>query len=259
MTKRDVVLTVYACSALAPCTRWAKELFTIEPLVISVPGSGDSFTRKGKQWAATGDAFKAAISELAPQYRGLDIGRRALVTFDVGWRLGEELLKSARERSLLDAYLLEDGLHTSALDHWVEYATRAAGTEALMVMAHTRIKPPFISARETNTEVFRRAKERNDQDPLAPKVTHETLPDFLAKPEVPAGGWKVTVGAIRDAEGRITAAAYTKVWDNDPLALWESRGNLWRLEYDGNDRPDHLFIAQEAAHRMWRMLAEHWS
>lgn len=259
MAKKDVVLAAYACSSLAPCTRWAKELFHDEPLVLSVPGSGETFTRKGKQWAATGDAFKAAISEMAPQYKNLEIGRRAMVTFSIGWQLGHELLKSPRERSLLNAYILEDGLHSKELDHWVEYATRAANTDAWMVMAHSRIKPPFVSARETNTEVFRRAQERNDQDPVAPKMFYEALPDYVANPEMPDGGVRISVGAIKDAQGMVTVPAYTKVWDKDPLAIWESRGNLWRLEYDGNDRPDHIFIAQEVAHRVWRMLADHWN
>lgn len=256
--KRDVVLAAYACSAVAPCTKWAKELFSNEPLVISVPGSGETFSRKGKQWTATGDAFKAAISELAPQYRGMEIGRRALVTYSVGGNLGDQILRSAKERSVLSAYLLEEGLHSQELGHWTDYAYRAANTEAYMVMAHTRFRPPFESSRETNTQVFQRAQELNDQDPFAPKLC-QGVPNYIAKPTIPDGGFKVTVGAVKDAEGKITVPARTKVWTSDPLALWENRGNLWRLEYEGDDRLDQTFLAQEVAHRMWHMLADYWN
>lgn len=254
MTKRDVILTCYACTASAPCTKWAKELFGEEPLVISVPGSGDTFTRKGRQWVATGDAFRSALNELAPQYRGLEIGRRALITFDQGWLFGNEILRSARERHLLDAYLVEDGLHSSDLDHWVEYSKNAARSEAWMLLAHTRINP----SRDFNYDVFRRAKEANDQDLEASKLANKA-PGYMTHPGVPTDGIKITVGATRNHEGRVIVPAHTKVWDMDPLLAWENRGNLWRFEYDGISRADHLYILQEAGYRCWKMLAEHWS
>jgi hypothetical protein len=255
---RDVILTAYACSAQAPCSQWAKEMFKDEPIVLAVPGSGGTFIQKGQQWAASGDAFRAALHDLAPQHKDVPIRRRALVTFSAGWQLPHTMLVPEREQQLLDAFILEDGLHSTNMDHWVAYATRAARKDAWMVMAHSRIKPPFVSTTETNTALFKRACENNDKEP-EPSTKADTLPDYISNPEIPDGGIKVTVGASKDATGKVVMPAVTKVWDKDCLLGWDNRGDLYRLDYDGNDRPDHVYIAWWVAPRLWRMLADHWN
>ncbi len=256
---RDVVLTAYACSSQAPCSQWAKELFKEEPIVLAVPGSGNDFIHKGQQWGATGDTFRAALKALAPQHANVTIRRRGLVTFSAGWQFANCFLVHDREQQLLDAFILEDGLHTLNFAHWLNYATRAANQDAWMVMAHSRINPPFTSAKETNSKLFSLAVANNDKAEDKPNTTLEELPDYVAHPEIPPGGIKISVPAVRDGSGKVTMPARTKVWDKDCLMTWENRGSLYRLEYDGNDRPDHIYVAHHVAKRLWRMLADHWN
>lgn len=254
---RDVILTAFACSSIAPCSTWAKDMFKEEPIVLCVPGTGSNFIQQGQRWAATGDAFRAALRELAPKYKDVTIRRRGLVTFSAGWQLGHHILLKAKEQQLLDAYVLEDGLHNVAVDHWVSFATRAANMDAWMAMAHSRIKPPFVAAKVTNSEVFRRSVLANEKADDKPKVSESTLPTCMSPTfREPV---RITVPAAKDAKGKVVSPGVTKVWHQDPLADWENRGNLYRFEYDGDDRPDHIYIAQHVAPRLWRLLADHWN
>ena len=259
MAARDVILTAYACSSQAPCHKWAKEMFEDEPIVLAIPGSGGTFIKKGQQWGASGDAFRAALKELDPKNANVEIRRRGLVTFSAGWQFANCCLVSKKEQQLLDAFILEDGLHTMNMGHWVNYATRAANEDAWMVMAHSRITPPFSSTKKTNSALFAKAVANNDKDKSKPKTQLEALPDYISNPEIPDDGIRITVGAVKDAKGKVITPARTKVWKKDCLMDWENRGNLTRLEYDGNDRPDHIFIAHYVAPRLWRMLADHWN
>lgn len=246
--QRDVILTAYASSAQAPCAVWAKQYFLDEPIVLVVPGSDGTFFRKGRQWASSGDAFRAALQELAPKFKDVEIRRRGLVTFSGGWQLANQIL--LQEESRVDAYILQDGLHTKDLDPWIQFAKRAAAGEAWMVMAHTQIHPPYVSAKETNSYIFREA--------FSEGAIGKAIPDYLSNPIIPAEGVKVTVMPVRDALGNILIPAQTKMWTKDSLVQWESSGNLYRLEYSGKDRTDHVYIAYHAAPRLWRMLGEYW-
>lgn len=255
MPVRDVILTVYACSPQAPCSHWAKTFFKEEPIVLSVQGSSATLLRKGRQWSASGDAFRAALDELEPHYRGVEIGRRALLVFSSGWHLPHNILSESVEHGLLDALLLEDGLHTMDIDNWVEFARRAALREALMVMAHTRITPPFTSSpstRKTNSEVFRRAVAGIPDDGAQ-------LPPVLLRPDFPRDGVTITVESVKDDHGKVLMPAQTKLWETDSLVAWEGRGQLFRVEYDGDDRPDRAYVAQEVGPRLWRLLADRWN
>jgi hypothetical protein len=168
------------------------------------------------------------------------------------------LLLSEREQKLLDACILEDGLHTNDLDHWVNFANRAADGKAWMVMAHSQIVPPFVSAKTTNEEVFRRAVAHNDSSDT-PRSRYEELPDYVAAPVLPEHGVRITVSAVKDVStGNVVMPAETKVWEKDCLVSWDNRGELFLMEYEGNDRPDHCYIAWQVAPRLWRMLADHW-
>ena len=243
-----MILTAYANSSQAPCATWAKQFFMDEPIVLVVPGSDGTFFRKGRQWASSGDAFRAALQELAPKFKDVEIRRRGLVTFSGGWQLANQIL--LQEESRVDAYILEDGLHTKELDPWVQFAKRAAAGDAWMVMAHTQIKPPYVSAKETNSYIFREASTEG--------MLYKQLPEYLLNPIIPADGVKVTVLPVRDANGSIIMPAQTKIWTKDSLVHWENVGNLYRLEYSGDDRPDHVYVAHHTAPRLWRMLGEHW-
>ncbi len=252
MPARDVILTAYACSSQAPCSQWAREIFDEEPIVLAVPGSGGTFMKKGRQWSATGDAFRAALRELAPQHKDVEIRRRAIVTFSAGWILAHNILLHPKEQLLLDALILEDGLHSEELDHWVNFAKRAAKSEAWMVMAHTQIVPAFVSSKVTNESVFSQAIAVG----VGPK--RKELPRYLTDPELPLEGVWITVSSVKDATGRVIMPAETKIWEKDCLVAWDNRGELYLLEYSGDDRPDHIYIAWQVAPRLWKMLADHW-
>jgi hypothetical protein len=228
-------------------------MFTEEPIVIAVPGAGGTFMKKGRQWSATGDAFRAALKELAPQHKDVEIRRRALVTFSGGWQLTHNILLQPGEQELLDACILEDGLHSDEVDHWVGFAKRAAQGRAWMMMAHSQITPPYVSSKITNEMVFQQATAER----ALPKC--ETLPSYLLDPKLPNEGVRIPVSSVKDATGRVIMPAQTKIWDKDCLVSWDNRGNLYLLEYEGDDRPDHLYIAWVAASRLWRMLADHWA
>ena len=255
--ERDVILTAFACSAQAPCEAWANDFFSDPPLVLNVPGGdGAAFRSHASTWGASGDAFKAALQEAAahrPELKGVTIRRRGLVTFSVGWSFADNLFGFAAERQRLDAYVLLDGCHTRAIKPWVEFATRAANMEALMMMAHTAIDPhTFPSTTTTNTEMFKQACENNDANLQAPNVT-STVPDYVLHGQLPDGGVMISLA------GAPGLNPISKHWVTDPLVGVESRGNLYKLSYDGNDRPDHVFVAWFVAKRMWQWLGEEWS
>ncbi len=251
---RDVILNSYACSPQAPCSIWVREYFQDEPLVLSVQGSSATLLRKGRQWASSGDAFKAALHELGPQFRDVEVRRRAIVVFASGWHLAHNILLEPKEQGTLDALVVEDGIHSMDLDHWIEFARRAALRESMFLMAHSRITPPFSSShatRKTNQEIFRRAVAGIPDDDAQ-------LPPRLLRPDFPQEGVSITVDTVRD-NGRVVMPAQTKLWERDCLASWEGRGSLFRAEYEGNDRPDQAYILQEVGPRLWRTLADRWN
>ena len=252
MNTTNVILTAYSCSSLAPCQEWAKKYFKNPPLVLSIPGtSGSAFRAKIIQWSKSGDVFSSAISELSPKNKNIKIGYRGLVTFSVGWVIADELLKIEKEKQKLNAYIALDGIHTENLKHFSDYATLAANTDAWMVCAHSSIKPPFIAASETNRKIYEAACHNNDNDNERPCLTSDP-PDYVIKPE-----WTKPVKISVGAAGNLPAT--TKTWNKDPLLWWNNRGNLTRLHYDGNDRPDHVLIAQVIQERLWRWLGQVWN
>jgi len=244
---RDVIINVYSCSAQAPCHKWKDEFFTNSPIIINVPGGSSSIYRTSAiRWAKTGDAFKAAVKERT----GLDIevGKRGLTTFSLGWTFADELLKFKSERDKLDTYLLLDGCHTSTLDHWIQYAKRAAEGDAFMAMAHSSIVPPFVSTTVTNSKIFDEAFKLREKypDPIE-------IPDYILHAKLPDKGVTISLGASPGLP------AISKTWTEDPLKNNVVAGNLTRFHYTGNDRPDHVYIAWYVSKRLWNWFGDTWS
>lgn len=251
MVPRDVILTVYACSASAPCNQWAKEYFEEEPIVLNVPGNGgSSFRAKAIAWGKTGDLYAAALKELAPQLKDTEIRRRGLVTFSVGWSFADELLKFEKERNKLDAYLLLDGCHTNDLSNWQEMTIRAANLEAFMAMAHSSIKPPFVSTTITNSTLFKKACEANEFNVSAPKLTWDP-PDYVIHATLPT---PVTI-KLGASPGM---SASSKTWTKDPILEFENRGDLTRIHYSGDGPTDHVYVSWYVSKRLWKWLGESW-
>lgn len=250
MLEKDVILTVYSCSAEAPCQQWAKENFEDLPIVINVGGQGGSdFRAKAIAWSKSGDAFQAALKTAG--YKDVQVRRRGLTTFSVGWTFADELLKFESECQKLDAYLLLDGCHTQALDHWIKFATRAANMEAMMVMSHSGIKPPFVSSTVTNKKMFNKACEYNNMTLTAPKISWSP-PDYILDKKLPA---PITIAL--GAAGNLPAIK--KTWTESPFEEFENRGDLTRLQYSGDNRPDHVFISRYVNKLNWRWLGESWA
>lgn len=248
MSVRDVILTAYASSERAPCVSWAKSLFREEPLVIVIPGPPGAFLRTGKYWAATGDAFRAALKALAPQHSHVTIRRRGIVTFLSGWNWADQILSSAYELSVLDACVILEGIHTKNLRPWISLAVKAANKKAWMLMAHGN-----TVSKDSNNLIYKVAVEQ------CQSYVHQALPNYLARPNLPLEGIYVSVHAIRDTDGRMIMPAQTKHWTRDGLIAENNRGNLYVLTYEGHDRPDHTYLVEHVQPRIWRFLAEHWN
>jgi hypothetical protein len=249
----DVILTAYACSHQANCSMWASQFFQDEPLVLAVPGNEGSFVRKARQWAATGDAFMAAVQELSPGRKDIQIRRRALITFAGGWQLAHNILLQPEELERLDACILEDGLHARDLDPWVRLATRAVSQKSWFAMAHTQNGVPSISSKDAHERIFRLATASD------PDASQHSIPPYITDPPIPGDGIKVNVMPVRDATGTLILPAQTKIWTKDSLEASHNAGNLYMFEYRGHDRPDHAYVAYHVAPRLWRLLAEHWT
>jgi hypothetical protein len=251
MVKKDVILNVFSCSTQAPCSNWKNEFFKNAPIIINVPGTGSaSFRNKAIQWGHTGDLFRAALNEMVPNSKDIEIGRRGLTTFSAGWNFSEELLKFPAELERLNSYLLLDGCHTTVLDNWIKFAKRAAEGKAFMVMTHSSIIPPFISSTKSNTQIFTAASQG--------LPTNNDIPDYILHAELPPNGISISA-APAYVDGKLVLPAITKKWTSDPLINSNRCGDLSILGYSGNDRCDHIFIAWYCSKRVWQWLGETWS
>jgi hypothetical protein len=252
MVKKDVILNVFSCSTQAPCKLWAGQFFKDPPIIISVPGTGSaSFRNKAIQWGKTGDLFRAALNELAPGSKDIEIGRRGLTTFSAGWNFTEELLKFPNELERLDAYLLLDGMHSTVFDNWIKFAKRAAESKAFLVLCHSSIIPPFISSTKSNTKIFMAASEG--------LPTNNNIPDYILHAQLPENGITISAAAAYDKNGKLLLPQITKKWQSDPLINSNRCGNMSILGYSGNDRPDHIYLAWHCSKRIWQWLGETWS
>lgn len=250
LPKKNVVLSVFSTSSLAPAQQWANSFFDNETIVLSVPGgSGPEFRQRVIKWCRTGDLFTAALKELLPRQVGtFEINKRILTTFSVGWSAADEIFKFNNEVSKLDAYILLDGCHTAALDHWKNFALKAAIGEAIFIMAHSSIIPPFISAEKTNTTLFKYGAEIAEQCISHPKIKI-TLPEYITnyKVEPPI---QISLGAAGNLP------KISKLFHNDPLLKADTIGGMVRLHFAGNDRPDHVYICNYVQKRMYKLLSQ---
>jgi hypothetical protein len=214
--------------------------FRDEPIVISLYGVAGDFQKAMARWLKSGDVFQAALKELAPEFKDEEIHRRGLISFSAGWYAGDALLNNKVERERLDAYVVLDGVHTALLNHWAAYGARAAVGDAFMVLAHSQIKPEYISTKATNSTIYQKAVE-------SVSVTSElTPPDYVLNAELPEGG--VT-----------QQGANKKTYLKDTLVHWEQLCRLARLEYEGGTGADHLYVARNVGPRLTQWLADVWN
>lgn len=241
--KMNVILNVFSCSAQAPCSKWTEKYFPENTISLVVP---NPFSQKAIQWARTGDLFAAALKELRPDLKDIEIDKRILTTFSVGWVFAHELFNFPKELERLDAYLLLDGCHTTILNKWIEYAKKAVVGKSILLMTHSSITPPFISSTKSNTQIMDGAKKE-----VACK--NLIVPDFvlnldLEKPIT------INLGSAGTKGTSQYLPAISKTWKKDPLLNVDIYGNLAKLHYSGNDRPDHVYIAWYTSEKMWKWL-----
>ena len=253
--KKDVIINVFSCSEQAPCNKWASEFFTDPPLIINVAGSGSATWRaKVTQWAKTGDLFMAAVKETYPNLKDIEIGKRGLTTFSAGWNFADEFLKYDNEVNRLDAYILLDGCHTKILTNWIKFAKRAANKEALLLMAHSSIVPSFISSTDSNTQILDGTLTPNNINAFDYSIN---IPEYISKATLEQ---PITISlAAAYQNGKLVLPKITKTWTTDPLLDVHVNGNVARLHYSGNDRPDHVYIAWYVSKRLWKWLGSIWS
>lgn len=250
LPKKNVVLSVFSTSSLAPAQQWVNSFFDDDTIVLSVPGSsGPEFRQRVIRWCKTGDLFQAAIKDLAPkQFGKFEINKRILVTFSVGWSAADEIFKFDNEVNNLSAYILLDGCHTSNLEHWKNFALKAAVGEAIFIMAHSSIIPPFISAEKTNTTLFKYGSEILQYCVSHPKIKIN-LPDYITQyklnPPI-----QISLGAAGNLP------KISKMFHNDPLIKSDVAGGMIKLHYAGNDRPDHVYICNYVQKRMYKLLSQ---
>ncbi len=231
----DICLTAFSCSGSAPCSLWAHEYFNEMPRVVWVPGTNST------QFEAVGtDAGRDLVGWAAQRAKceTRDVRRIAVVTFSAGWGFVHRLLNSpARQR--IDSIILLDGMHTNDLTAAKLFAADAANKRTWLCMAHSQIKPPFVSTSITNREVMRGAYATGVQGcEIAPEYVTSAV---LDKP--------VTLG---NQYGRRT-------FDHDPLVEQDNVGDAWRLEYEGDNAAIHIYCASFVQPRLWRWLGERWA
>jgi hypothetical protein len=171
--------------------------------------------------------------------RGLDTSvKLAIATFSAGWGFAHEVLSNPDSAKLIDSVLLIDGLHCpkEQLQPWVEYGKRCVEEDGpMLVMAHSMIDPPYMSARDSNTHIF----DRTTNAPFS--IWLDDFEDLeLDKP--------VTIRANGQA----------RTWTRLPLKNSLNEGGLYRLSFHGADAPTHIFMARYVQPIAWRLLAKRW-
>lgn len=256
--EKDIILTVYSNNPPeSDITGWLNSYCQDKPIVLNVPGnSGPTYRAKIISWCKTGDLFAAALKELKPDLaKTVTIRKRGIITFSVGWTALDELFKFDKEIERLNACIVLDGIHTEALTNYIKFATRAANMEAVMVMAHSKIIPPFVSASKTNEKIFSEACKINEISVNKPRAEFD-LPDYIANAnDLPAEGLKISLGTVT-ASGK--KAVQSKIYKKDPILGYKTRGELVLISYDLDDACGHIYIARAVSKRLCKYLAEEW-
>jgi hypothetical protein len=237
--ERDIIISAFACGGKMSCKKEA-EKFAEPPLVLTVPGGSSSgFRKTGMKYKKNNtilDNFlKAKAKNVTPR-------RICLVTFSAGWAWSTEILRTKLDPKRIDTIIVMDGIHTRNLDGWYRFAELClAENGPKLFMAHTQIKPPFVSTKTTNTKII---------DSARPK----------------AGNWLITIPTyVWDVDLEKPISIYskierpkTKIYHDDPLHTYEAVGNVVRVEYEGGKAQDHIYNAQYAQPRYWEWVRNLW-
>jgi len=244
MAERDVIIAAFACGGKMNCKAESKKFKEI-PIIINVPGGSSSGFKK------TAQAFRAKNSILnqfllsRKELKNVKIRRVCLLSFSAGWAWSTEVLRAKKDLERIDTVIVMDGIHTPNLKAWNAFAGLASigGLNAPKLwMAHTQIKPPFISAKTTNSKIMGTLYSEN--------TTGMTIPEYIWKAELE----NTPISVYSKIE-----SPKNKLYHKDPLLTFEHIGNAARFEYEGGRAQDHIFNAQYTQPRFWRWLREVWT
>jgi hypothetical protein len=242
MEERDIIISAFACGGKMSCQKEA-EKFAEPPLVLTVPGGSSSgFRKTGMKYKSGNTILDNFLKDKA---KNVKPRRICLVTFSAGWAWSTEVLRTKLDPSRIDTVIVMDGIHTRSLDGWFRYAelcVKGGKNGPKLFMAHTQIKPPFVSSKTTNTNIINSAREVDDGSWLI------TVPTYV---------WDVDLEKPISVYSKIENPK-TKIFQDDPLHTFEAVGNVVRVEYEGGKAQDHIYNAQYSQPRYWEWLRNLW-
>lgn len=237
---KDIIITAFACGGKMKCQEEAAK-FADPPLVINVPGGSQTgFRNTAQKYRKNNTILDNFLKNYA---KDVTPRRICLVSFSAGWSWSTEVLRAPADPARIDTVLVMDGIHTRSLDCWFNYAELCLKTDAKLFLAHTQIKPPFISSTATNTNIINHAREiGTNKDPI-------TIPEYI---------WDVTLESPISVYSNIENPK-TKTYSKDPLDSFEAVGNVARFEYEGGKAQDHIYNAHYTQPRFWNWIRNLWA
>ena len=241
---QDIIICAYNCGGPVDCNALAKQ-FAEPPLVIWIPGNSSSdFSAYANKYNSGQSILTNMLKAHAPK---ITPRRVCLMSFSAGWAHSTAIVNKEGDRKRIDSIVVYDGIHTQALDGWSAFAdlSGVGGVNAPNLwMAHTQIKPPYVSTKETNTKIFKGAFDK-----FAATSILRPIPSYI-------------IGAELEEPITITSSIVTpkqKNYTKDTLAAFETVGNVGRFEYSGQLPQDHIYNAHYVQPRFWHWLREVWS
>ena len=220
------------------------EKFKDPPYLITVPGGSSSGFRKTgmkykKNNSILDNFLKAKAKNIKPR-------RICMITFSAGWAWSTEVLRTKLDPARIDTVVVMDGIHTRSLDGWyrfAELALRGGPNGPRLFMAHTQIKPPFVSSKTTNTKIIDSARSKANKNYLI------TIPTYI---------WDADLEKPVSIYSKIENPK-TKIYHDDPIDTFEAVGSIARVEYKGGKAQDHIYNAQYTQPRFWHWLRDLWA
>lgn len=240
MDSKDVIISAFACGGKMNCAQEAAK-FKDPPVVLTVPGGSSSgFVATANQHRRQNSILNSFLKSVKPR-------RVCLLSFSAGWAWSTEVLKATLDLPRIDTVMVMDGIHTPNLAPWFEFAKRAGkggSNNPKLWMAHTQIKPPFVSSKITNQKITDFAKQNSP----------EGLDNLITAPEY------ITFAQLQEPISIFSNIENpkTKVFQKDTLVEFEQVGNVVRFEYEGSRAQDHIYNAQYVQPRFWEWLRNIW-
>lgn len=200
---------------------------------------------------------------LRDRLTGVEVRRIALVGFSAGGTFLSKVLQGP-DAEHVDVVLVLDGMHiqklydgsffSGSLSPWVDFGVRAArgsadGAGPLMLVTHTHIRQDAGREKLVGNTADSAAAVMRMIVPNAPDAVRMGFdPDLLlAAPPPPS----VTITVQRPiAPGQ--SVPISRTWDGMPMPAVSAKGNVFMLDYGGDNEADHVFQARYVQGAAWR-------